>query len=269
VGTADPPDAAATAETKPTAANEPTAGRAGHPPAPCPVCSGQQRSPLCAANGYHIFKCFDCGSASIEPLPARDELKRYYNTVYDPRGYWRKAGKKMFRARKRIFGLRLFVPTGRFLDVGCSAGYMVAAAQEQGFDGLGIDLDEKSVAFARNRFPKGRFCVAELADLINRQDPFGLVHCSEVIEHVPDIQTFVQHLWAVCAPGGFVYVTTPNAGHRDVPSDLTGWEALKPPEHIHYLTRSSLKGLFRGAGFRAYFEFFSPKPGLKIVFKRP
>ncbi len=51
------------------------------------------------------------------------------------------------------------------MDVGCGAGRAVAEMTEQGWDGLGIDLDEHMLTIARRRWPHCRFEKADAAEL--------------------------------------------------------------------------------------------------------
>jgi SAM-dependent methyltransferase len=72
-----------------------------------------------------------------------------------------------------------------------------------------MDLSEKAIEIARDRYPGIEFVARDLfaGPLPGGQD---LVIASEVIEHVEDQAAFVALLVDAVRPGGYVLLTTPN-----------------------------------------------------------
>jgi 2-polyprenyl-3-methyl-5-hydroxy-6-metoxy-1,4-benzoquinol methylase len=85
------------------------------------------------------------------------------------------------------------------LDLGCGLGNIPFLLGSMGYNVLGIDLDENSIASCndRNCFPNVRFAVGN-AENMELSESFNVVIASEVIEHVqhPDmvIKTMRRHL---------------------------------------------------------------------------
>lgn len=190
-------------------------------------------------------------------------------------GYFAKADKKMRRARRRaaFIAARAKARPGegrRFLDVGSNAGFMVEAARERGFEAVGVELDGTSVAYARKHYPKGAFFHGTVEDYAREAQGalFDGVYCSEVIEHTADANSFMAAIAALTRPGGLLYITTPDIGHRRRPKDITTWDAFCPPSHCLYFTEGSLRLLLKNHGFGHIRRRFAWKPGLKMLARR-
>jgi hypothetical protein len=49
----------------------------------------------------------------------------------------------------------------------------------------------------------------------------------------------------VTRPGGFVYLSVPDAGHPAVPADIWDWTDIWPPEHLQFFTLKNLRVLLQ------------------------
>ncbi|WP_439815559.1 class I SAM-dependent methyltransferase [Zavarzinia sp. CC-PAN008] len=241
------------------------------PGAPCPVCGSSRVGPFAARDGFAVVRCAACGFAFVDPMPGTEVIAALYDDAYDgaSSGYFAKAGAKLARARGRLRQLRRHVRSGRFLDVGANAGFMTAAAAEAGFEAVGVEPDAVSVRYARENFPKARFLQGLLGDVAaDLGGPFDLVYCSEVIEHTPDPNGFVEQLRAVMKPGAVLFLTTPDLGHWRRPRDLMRWDAFCPPSHLLYFSGRNLVLLLERHGFQIVRRRLAIKPGIKLLARR-
>ena len=270
-------------------------------PLPCPVCHGGAVAPLgdrgdwaarIPADGdraaylarmladprlaiARFMACAACGFRWAVPAPAPDRLAAFYQDYGGSRRYAAKAGRKLFRAHRRLARLRRLLGRragARFLDVGCNLGFAVEAARRLGFQATGVELDAAAVADATARFPAGEFLVGTAADVVAGGRYFDLVYCSEMIEHVSDPAALVAQLARLTRPGGLLYLTTPDATPRRSAAAFLAWPEVKPPEHLCWFTRDSLRRLLAAAGFdRISFQFrWRPaKTGIRLVAWQP
>jgi 2-polyprenyl-3-methyl-5-hydroxy-6-metoxy-1,4-benzoquinol methylase len=176
----------------------------------------------------------------------------------------------MRRARRRMRYLSRFVPGGAFLDIGCNGGFMVEAARERGFDAQGLDIDGVSIAYARRHYPKNTFFhgTIESYTAVPEALRFDLVYCSEVIEHLPDVQGFTAAVAGLLRPGGVFFVTTPDISHWRRPRDLPAWDAFCPPSHCIYFNPDSLRLLLERHGLRVVRRRLALKPGIKLICRK-
>ena len=246
-------------------------------PPPCQVCNATERRLYAAHGGHELFECANCGFIALDPLPDDETRAALYDDAYAGAsgGYFAKVDKKMRRARRRA--AHIASRTGgnggarrRFLDVGANAGFMVEAAREKGFESVGVEVDATSVAYAREHYPSNTFFHGSVEDYAREAEGAGFdaVYCSEVIEHVADANTFVAAIAALTGPGGLLYLTTPDIGHRRRPRDLASWDAFCPPSHCLYFTEASLRRLLEKHDFGQIHRRFAWKPGLTVLARK-
>lgn len=242
-------------------------------PERCQVCGAAEHGFAAEKDGYRYWRCRGCGLVALHPPPTAEAVGELYA---DPdkaltRAYFDKVGSKLRRARgrARLIARRMRGRRGRFLDVGCSGGFMTEAAREQGFEAYGLDPDAASVAWARERWPENRYHVGRLED---GAAPAGLrfdaAYCSEVLEHVPDADAFMAALSTTLAPGALLYLTTPDVGHWRRPRNLLDWDVFTPPHHCLFFTADALRRLLARHGLRVVERRPAFKPGLKVLARK-
>lgn len=139
----------------------------------------------------------------------------------------------------------------RILDVGCGRGWLTALLSLEG-SVLGIDPLDASVERANQLFPDLDFQRCTPGDLVKDVEtgdlePFDLVVCSEVIEHVPREEQlpFLTDLRTL-TPHGTLLMTTPRGELREAWNRLPG-AAEQPVEA--WLSEKDLDRLAWRAGF--------------------
>lgn len=210
-----------------------------------------------------ILQCRACGTVCTDRVPPPAALRRFYGAYRSNTAYLAKLDKKLARDSRRLTWLKHLVWGRRFLDVGCNIGCAVEAARRHGFAATGLELGEDAVAIARQRFPRNEFFTGTL-DALPPGRQFDLVQCVEVIEHVPNVPSLAAGLAATVAPGGLLFLTTPDAGHRRVRANLLRWEALRPPEHLTLFTRAGVRAAL-APHFRRVVILPNAKPGVRVL----
>jgi SAM-dependent methyltransferase len=137
------------------------------------------------------------------------------------------------------------------LDLGCGDGRLTAELRANAVTAA----DVSPVALRR---AAARLRGAEIASLVPDEpfpfvdSEFELVLCTEVIEHVRDVQLFLSEIRRVLRPGGGLALTTPDHGRRDgLRILMNGFEGQFNPltPHLRFFTRRSLAELLDAMGF--------------------
>ncbi len=210
----------------------------------CNVCGNTNASPLIAKNGYRVYECLSCGLAFTHPQPA--SLAEQYDSAYFDL-YRKRRHFRLKRAESRLKQIELIVAPGRLLDIGCSLGYFVEAANARGWTASGIDISEHA-AYEARKF--GLDVRAGTIEQIGFEDcSFDCVTMWDVLEHVPNPTAHMLEVRRILAPGGLVVIGTPDLGHLAFRMKRERWRHLKPAEHIHYFRKSSLRRLLEKTGF--------------------
>src|SRR5579872_407980 len=191
------------------------------------------------------------GWRSVAPKPTPEALKAFYANEYfqGSHGTYAPDYSADERAhRQLVASLLLFAVDkargdggGRWLEVGCGEGWLLAAAKAAGYRVRGLDFSDDGL----KRFHPELVADASFGDafenletLIERGDRFDVVAMEHVLEHVLDPEALLQRLPRVIAPGGVVAITVPNdfsplqlAARAAALVDRDFWVA--PPQHLN------------------------------------
>jgi|TARA_B100000767_G_C19628747_1_gene477291 2-polyprenyl-3-methyl-5-hydroxy-6-metoxy-1,4-benzoquinol methylase len=201
-------------------------------------------------------------------MPGKQELEEFYNNYHKTKQYSDKSASKVRRAKKRIRTFFRQVRKKTLLDVGCNIGAGAEAGRQLGFKALGIDIDEDAINKANNLFRLTDYKFISLEKIRSTNEKFGAIYCSEVIEHLSELSTFVKCLYDVLEEDGILYITTPDIGHYSLRNNykkISQWDSIRPPEHLMYFNKKSLSLLLKSSGFKKVRFQFSFKPGIKVV----
>jgi 2-polyprenyl-3-methyl-5-hydroxy-6-metoxy-1,4-benzoquinol methylase len=237
----------------------------------CPACTGVEARPAFVKSGYSFRRCTACGLVFASPYPSAEQLAAYYN---DPsrtptEDYLNKAASRRRRAALRALRFLLYVMPGKtVLDLGCGGGFMVEAFARLGARASGLDISAGAIAYARKHFPRGTFYCEPMPSFAARGLQFDFVFSSEVLEHVPGPEELLTTLAAVTKAGGYLHISSPDAGHRLVPANIADWDQVAPPEHIQLFNRENARILFARYGFTLVKAYPNKKPGLSLLFRR-
>lgn len=120
----------------------------------------------------------------------------------------------------------------RILDVACGAGYGSAMLAETASEVLGADLDEGAITFARESYVANnldfRVIDAQCMQLLDAS--FDTVVSFETIEHLSDIDAYLQEVARVLVPGGVFVVSTPCVKRT-----------TRQPRNLHHMIEFSAK----------------------------
>jgi SAM-dependent methyltransferase len=162
---------------------------------------------------------------------------------------WPGVRNDLFVAHESIYRFfATFAEGRRVLDAGCGAGYGALALARAGARSvLALDIDRRSVAFARRHFshPAARFEVADLNALEIPAGSVDLVVSSNVLEHLTDPAAFVAEVHRALPSGGRAVLAVP---------PITSPQVLDEHRGIHFhrsnLTVDQWLGLVASPGWR-------------------
>ena len=149
----------------------------------------------------------------------------------------------------------------RMLDIGCGNGAFLALARDAGWDVTGVEPDAVAREVAART---GSTVVETLAELADTPAAFGYICLNHVIEHLHDPVATLRQCHALLAPGGMLYIDTPNIealGH-----DLYGpdWRGLEPPRHLVIFSRAGMELALREAEF-TNIDFVPQRDALPVM----
>lgn len=149
---------------------------------------------------------------------------------------------------------------GNIVDYGCGPGFLLEKLIKQNIQCEGLDYSEDSVEKTRQRLSNNTlFKGVQL--IKTTPSPLADNYCDaiffiETIEHLMNdmLQSTLQELYRVTAPGGYVIVTTPND------QDLEAGELLCPEcgcqyhhmQHVQSWNKGRITKVMESFGFNTY-----------------
>jgi 2-polyprenyl-3-methyl-5-hydroxy-6-metoxy-1,4-benzoquinol methylase len=108
-------------------------------------------------------------------------------------------------------------PPAKILEAGCGPGLGARLLVEHGFQVVGIDYNQRGVAFAQILVPEAKFIhhdLRVLSEIEELQTSFDAVTIVEVIEHIPpDFHPILlKGIHNVLCPHGTLVLSVPSAG---------------------------------------------------------
>jgi len=218
-------------------------------PRSCPTCGATDAALELEKDHLRIVRCRSCDLVYVNPT--FDEA--HYQSVYASQAYQdivRDLGINSHDYRVLRFGAErvgmmsqfLRVPPGRaprFLDVGCSTGFVVEAAKNAGWQASGIDLNPSAIEFGRSRGLDLRTVALESTGFAAAS--FDAIGLFDVVEHLLDPAGTVQAAVNLLAPGGILFLYVPN--YESASRLLMGANAhfIWPTHHLNYYTPSTIR----------------------------
>lgn len=221
----------------------------------CPVChvDGAKRHVLdssfvipgeTAETRVALLRCAACGARYADPVIAVD----YHDIDQHGLRYYVEQGAGI-DVMLEVFSALDDRPVARYLEIGCSFGFAMDYARRMlGWQVLGFD---PGFVAASGRRMLGLPIEPRLFDRgAAPQEGFDVVFCSEVIEHVPDPDAFVDTVRHALSADGVLLLTTPDgdAVTPDQPAELL-IPILSPSQHVILYSAAAIETLLRRHGF--------------------
>ncbi len=154
---------------------------------------------------------------------------------------------------------------GLVLDAGCGPGLLLERLARAGGDAVGLELSAWNVARSRERGHGRRVIQGDLQRAPLRGGRFAAVACTEVIEHLPDVEKALAECARLLVPAGRLVISIPNERLIDTGKAWLGrlgilrllWRVpggtVRNAEdgwHLHSFSRDAFAERLRRSGFR-------------------
>ncbi|HUS68267.1 MAG TPA: class I SAM-dependent methyltransferase [Kofleriaceae bacterium] len=223
----------------------------------CELCGG----PLAARavrGGLTVRECRRCRFAHLD-APGADGAADVYARYRTP-AYFRFWGEnssgEVERQKRATAGWLLGRleaarggSRGRLLEVGCASGELLVEARARGWQVAGVELCEPMVARANRALGDGVVAALPFESATAAPGSLDALVLNDVLEHLPDLAAALAHARRLLAPTGILMICTPDLESWSARLMRGRWSHYKA-EHLHYLSRTSLRTLLERAGFR-------------------
>jgi SAM-dependent methyltransferase len=169
--------------------------------------------------------CLTCGFGFADPFV--DGGAEFYALVYDSDPRYPSDRWEFSRTLESL-------PRGRVVEIGAGDGSFLKRLDNP--DAVAVEYD----AGARARLVSAGIRVADMSELVSRQEEFDAVVAFQTVEHIADLDGFFTAVKQLLGDHGDLFVSMPNAPAVEVQERITGFYDL-PPNHVGRWTLSALE----------------------------
>ena len=232
----------------------------------CPICKKQTKQKFYASvSDFESYECRYCFHIYVSDSKLRNfdfsgiYGHDFYENYCNGLGYhnaYEAFMKDEFLKKIKLISSYL-QDGGTVLEVGSGPGFFAKLLSDRGYKVTAVELNPAAKEYAKNT---SKFLNIIDEDLLDRNcsiygHEFDCVVSWAVIEHVHDVEDYVQLLKQYTKKGGYICVDT---GIRTrflslVDRGFSSW--LVPPYHLHVFSDKSIVNLFRNCGLSiSYFK---------------
>ena len=100
----------------------------------------------------------------------------------------------------------------RVLDIGCGGGILSEALAKRGGIVTGLDVEPEAIEVAKKHASSEQLNIQYICQSLEswQAEPFPIITCMEMLEHVSDPQIILNEAARLLAPGGYLFLSTIN-----------------------------------------------------------
>lgn len=241
----------------------------------CPKCSDAEalRIPFPSGSKHlnllpplEVVRCKQCGLLFMDPRPTEEDMDALYSgKVPDNlQAYSSKTAnyvgvtnerKDLFESRVAEFISKKWLVSGdAVLDIGCSSGTFLEAAQRHKLKAFGLEPSQSGLDACLHKGLNVSQGVAE--SLPFKSDTFDFVHSHHVFEHVRNPFLAADEVYRVLKNGGRIFIEVPNQfdniqffRDRIFGRIPVRERNIRSIHHLYFFSEKNLRKLFVDAGF--------------------
>lgn len=194
------------------------------------------------------------------PVPHLDKLPDYYKSEnYISHTDTKKSfTEKVYHAVKGIalkqkvsLITKLNQGSGKLLDIGSGTGDFLATAKQNNWKVFGVEPNQDARVLSEK---KGVGVSSELKEIT--ETDFDVITLWHVLEHVPDLENYIQEISKRLKPTGTLLIAVPNFKSKDAKHYQQFWAAYDVPRHLWHFSKTGIRRLFS----KHHFELIKTKP---------
>jgi 2-polyprenyl-3-methyl-5-hydroxy-6-metoxy-1,4-benzoquinol methylase len=233
----------------------------------CPACGqkewlkgGQVKDYSVSGEWFELKTCAGCGLKMTSPQPEAKQIGRYYASAEyishsDTKTgltnkLYHKAREYMMRRKLKWVEEASGKKHGHLLDVGAGTGYFAHYLQQNGWNVVALEPDETARKVAAEKLNLKILPLEELAR--QEKGSFDVITLWHVLEHVHDIEGYVEEFNSILKEDGTLIIAVPNYTSKDALHYKSTWAAFDVPRHLWHFSPTAMHQLLGRHGFTIF-----------------
>jgi len=228
----------------------------------CPLCGKSETKKFLSCVDYTVSKekftiaeCVSCGFAFTNPIPDIERIGDYYQSEeYISHSNTKKGlvanlyhAVRSYTLKGKLNKLNQLVSRGTMLDYGCGTGMFLGVCKKDGWNCVGIEVDNGAASIARESGCE-IYNSKEQLNAKNDSIKFDAISMWHVLEHVVDLKETLGFLTNSLNKGGVMIIALPNYKSFDAKHYAEFWAAYDLPRHLYHFDKKSINMLVTGFG---------------------
>lgn len=219
----------------------------------CPLCQSETKFAF-ETKGFPLRDCVECGHRFAAMTADETHVAEVYDDSYFSGGgagysdYLRET--EMLEKRGRMYAKKLEkfgFKTGKMIDVGAAAGFILQGFIGQGWQGIGI---EPNAAMAKTGREKSYLDIRQSTfESFCSTEKFDLVSMIQVAAHFYSPRQAFQKAADLLNENGILLIETWNRDSISARMFGKNWHEYSPPSVLHWFSLNSLTNFLKDFGF--------------------
>jgi len=231
----------------------------------CPVCDSSSIEPILSAKDhtasgeiFSILQCAHCSLRFTQDIPDKNSIAPYYQSenyishTNTSKGLinrlYQTIRKRTLKQKRNLVCKIAGRNSGDLLDVGSGIGAFVNEMARNGWQVTGLEPDEGARQVSKQIFGRELKYADELFSL--SPNSFDVITLWHVLEHVHDLQKYVQQFKNLLKRDGKLIIAVPNYTSFDASTYREYWAAYDVPRHLYHFSPSAMNFLIEQHGMK-------------------
>ncbi|UMB59529.1 class I SAM-dependent methyltransferase [Lutibacter sp. A80] len=130
------------------------------------------------------------------------------------------------------------------LDIGCGTGDFLVTCKNNGWNVVGVEPNKNARDLAESKLNKQSTSTifSDIEQLTSEK--FDVITLWHVLEHVPNLESYILKLKSLLKPNGVLVVAVPNFKSFDALYYKQYWAAFDVPRHLWHFSKTAIQQLF-------------------------
>ncbi len=207
---------------------------------------------------FEIWECKNCTLRFTQNIPDESSIHKYYESENyishsdTSKGFinnlYHTVRKRTLLQKKNLIEKKTAKNAGKILDVGAGTGAFLNTMKQAHWDCTGIEPDKTAREKAAELYGLNLVESEKLFSL--SAEAFDAITLWHVLEHVHELQKYVEQLKNLLSKEGKLFIAVPNYTSGDEKVYGEFWAAYDVPRHLYHFSPKAMETLVNSHGLK-------------------